>query len=602
MDLDADNMKTIIGSLGIKDKITDETIKDIIDELKVNLVKKKDFLMFLEKKSRKLNTYVNKKIQIDEFKINENTNVYPDETETGNEQNFLKVKEESDVVKDLLKQEPPGLTKLKNIDDFLKMWKLNEPNIRKIILNIKCNPVSPVDVVIVHKEISYVLTEKKYFTEAFKNCLIKYIKTVWKKNEAKAYEDIYQEIYDLLPLSDLSSAKNIKDLKKLFEQSHKEIVRDILECPGITLKREDVLELHKKILTDISDDQCPFFERLKKCLIEYKKGGDEKDSQTIMRQWDNIDLILQMNNLFAMKDIEKIKEYFETVKALVKKNLLNILDLSMKEDEINILHDTILKILIPKNPYYDEVVQLVNIYLDSVANKHNHDIELCRMEFLNLSSRFDELSKKRNTSFTSTQSKEELLKAWRDDEKHLIYISNDIDGLTRKEIKNFHNEIYYTFAGNISSFFEMKKQLSTYSQLMTKGDFKEIKRAMADFANFMIKENAPEEKKALMDVTLKNAPNFKAFKDRKVLEEAWIGYTSLSRNMKLLTNEQCPINSKKLDFLNDSIKIILRNKETDFDWFKTLLQNLAMNFYNQDFKNMYENYNAVNRYKPEKKV
>jgi len=602
MDLNADNMKTIVGSLGIKDKITDETIKDIIDELKVDLVKKKDFLMFLEKKSRKLNTYVDKKIQIDEFKINENQNVYPDETEIGKEEDFSKVKGELDVVKDLLKQEPPGLTKLKNIDDFLKMWKLNEPNIRKIIINIKYNPVSPVDVVAVHKEISYVLTEKKYFTEAFKNCLIKYIKAVWKKNEAKAYEDIYQEIYDLLPLSDLSSAKNIKDLKKIFEQSHKEIVRDILECPGITLKREDILELHKKILTEISDDQYPFFERLKKSLIGYKLGGDEKDTQTIMRQWHIIDLILQMKNLFSMKDIEEIKEFFETVKELVKKNLLNILNLGMTEDEINILHDTILKILVPKNPYYDQVVQLLNIYLDSVANKHKHDIELCRMEFFNLSDRFDELSEKRLISFTATQTKEELLKAWREDEKHLIFISNDIDGLTRKEIKNFHNEIYYTFAGNISSFFEMKKQLSTYSQLINKGDFDEIKRAMADFTNFMKKENAPEEKKALMDVTLKNPPNFKALKDRKGLEEAWIGFISINRNMKLLTNEQCPINSTKIDFLNDSIKTILKNKETDFDWFKTLLQNLAMNFYNQDFKNMYENYNAVNRYKPEKKV
>ncbi len=274
----------------------------------------------------------------------------------------------------------------------------------------------------------------------------------------------------------------------------------------------------------------------------------------------------------------------------------------MAEEEIDFFHDTVLKGLIDHSPYYEEMIQLVNIYLDAVANKHIHDINLCIKEFNSFIKRIEDiLHHKKKIQFTDVQSKQQLINKWKDDEKHLIYISNDIDGLQREEIKNFHNEIFHTFAGDITSFFEMKKQLSSYTAALNKGEFNEIKKSMTNFHTFMKKENAPEDKKQAIAEINKEVPNFKNFKEKKKFLDSWIIFINLNRNSKIVSDENCPLNHFKIEFLNDTIKKTLNNKDADFEWFKNLVQNLAMNFFNKDYKTMFDHYNAVNRYKPKKK-
>ncbi len=323
LNLDQNFIKLIAEKQGVGDKYSTEEKTDfIINYLKIDEeeIKKKDFLSYLDKKNKGQKTYIDRSIKDEDLILLTEDNEPIPTLEKEEDISIIIAKKEEDPIKDLLKQEP-NLNKVKDIADFAKIWKQYEPIIRKIILNIKNNPVSPNDVVIVHNEISLVFNDKKYFTDAFKDYLVKYIKTVFKKyNEPKLYEDAYQDIFDKLPLSDLNSAKNIKELKKLFEGSHKEIIRDILECPGITLTREEIEQVHEKILHDVSDSQYPFFDRLKKSLCHFKKGGDDQDAETIMKQWYNIELILQMNNLSNIKDILKVREFFISLRDLIKTN------------------------------------------------------------------------------------------------------------------------------------------------------------------------------------------------------------------------------------------------------------------------------------------
>ena len=95
---------------------------------------------------------------------------------------------------------------------------------------------------------------------------------------------------------------------------------------------------------------------------------------------------------------------------------------------------------------------------------------------------------------------------------------------------------------------------------------------------------------------------FFLIKDRKQFEEDWLSYIKLKRNTQIFSLEDCPLNEMKIEFLNDSIKKHLRNHETDFEWFKTLVQNFAMSVFKQDYSTMLDSYNAVNRYIPEKQV
>ena len=607
-DLDFSLIAHTLRELGLdEDYAGEDEIKTIFKDLKVDneTIKRKDLKLYVEKMRSGDKTYVNKSIQDDDLKITINP-FNTQNTILDTEEDFLKKVEVVDLVKDLLKTDAPNMNKLKVLEDYAKMWKTNEPNLRKIIIAIKSNPVSAKDMDIVHKEITNVLTDKKLFTENFKDCLIRYIKHIWKKNthiEGKAYEDLYQELYDLLPLSDLNSAKNVKQLKKLFEGSHKEIIRDLLDTPGLTLTKQTIEDMHKRILNDISVDNYPFFERLKKSLCHYKKGGDDKDANSIMKQWWNLELLLKIDDLMRLKGVDEIKEFFMGLRDLTKTNLLNIKDLNMTEVDINELHDAILKGLVPNSPYIEELVQLVNIYMDSVVNKHVNDILLCKEELYRIvSSQETIMRQKKQIGFTSKQTKEELFKAWKEDERHLIYISNDIDGLTREELKNFHNEIYYTFAGDITSFFEMKKQLSSYEKTLEGKDFKEIKSSMESFSKFMKKENAPEEFKAQKSMlTNAEAPNFLSYKDKKKFLEAWTSFLSYPMNVKTISSPECPLNSFKMDFLSESIKAALKIRDLDFDWYKVLVQNLANNLYKKEFKSMLDNYNAVNRYKPPKK-
>jgi len=582
--------------------LTDKDLQIIFNDLKLkkepNKIKKKDLITYIEKKKKGEKTFINKNKHDNYLKI-ETLDFNDEEPEDD-----IKKLDEADNIKNILKQDPPNFNKLKDFNDYLKIWKIHEPNIRKIIFGIRRNPVSYADVLIVHKEIALVLSEKRLFSDAFKDCLIRYVKCVWKKNDPKSYEDIYQEIYDLLPLSDLSSVKNIKELKKVFEASNKEIIRDILECPGITLTKKEVEDLHKKIITGISDSNYPFFERLKKSLIHYKKAGDEKDLDTLMRQWNNIMLIVEMEKLHNLKDINKAKEFFSSVKILTKKNLINILNLEMNDIQIDELHKLIENSLTHSTPYYEELLQLLSIYLDSIANKHVIDIHSCKNEFYNIAKRTDEIMKykKKIISFSNNQTKEDLFTSWKNDERHLMYIANDLDGLIREKLKNFHNEIYHTFACNITSFFEMRKQLSTYTETISKGDVKEIKSAMKNFMSFMRKENANEEhrvEKQSLNST-KEPPDFKSFKDKKKFFEEWTSFINLPTNKKLFTIPECPINKMKIVFLNTSIKATLANKETDFEWFKSLVQSLVNNIFLKEFTRMLENYNAVNQYIPGK--
>ena len=601
--LDADLLKLTAEKIGIGEKFqSEEKLTFIIDYLKVDTptIRKRDFLMYLERKNRGEKTFA-------ERTDDENLVLLTEDNEASRiedtKEEIVK-KDEAEVVKDLLKQEMPNFSKIKDFADNLKLWKSVEPNLRKIIINIKNNPVLAVDIQTVHNEITdLVLTDKKYFTDAFKDSFIKYIRCIYKKNDAKSYEDAYQEIYDLLPLSDLSSAKNIKELKKVFESSNKEIIRDILECPFINASTEELEELHLKIIKDVSDENYPFFDRLKKTLISYKKSADEQNSEEINIHIDNLRLLTELDNLFVMNDIEEVNKFFVEISPLAIKNLLSIPNIGYSEWDVQQLHETILKGLVQKSPYYDEMIQLVKIYLDAVVNKHVHDIHLCKKEFYEFIQRIEDVIKsKKKIDYSSQKSKEELFKSWKNDERHLIYISNDVDGLTRQELKHFHNEVYKTFAGDLTSFYEMKKQLSTYTNSLSSGNFKEIKNSMNNFMAFMKKENLQDQKKELLVESKREAPNFRAIKDRKQFEEDWLSYIKLKRNTQIFSLEDCPLNEMKIEFLNDSIKKHLRNHETDFEWFKTLVQNFAMSVFKQDYSTMLDSYNAVNRYIPEKQV
>jgi len=60
--------------------------------------------------------------------------------------------------------------------------------------------------------------------------------------------------------------------------------------------------------------------------------------------------------------------------------------------------------------------------------------------------------------------------------------------------------------------------------------------------------------------------------------------------------EECPLNNIKIEFMNSNIKKYLINSDIDFEWLKMQCQNLAMCFYNKDFKTMADRYTNECKY------
>jgi len=194
--------------------------------------------------------------------------------------------------------------------------------------------------------------------------------------------------------------------------------------------------------------------------------------------------------------------------------------------------------------------------------------------------------------FSTIDSREDLILAWKSQEKALMLLESVISGIHRKDIRNLHDFIFYTIELEDFSVSKLKNQLINYYNALLGKNNKEVLAEMGILTEICNKENLIEEERILKEGKKPEPPRFLSVKKQYLLD-AWINFIREPYCKRIICSQECPINRINIKLITYIVAKKCKNLKYDLVWMKRLMQNFADSLWSKQFTQLEETYEDI---------
>jgi len=517
------------------------------------------------------------------------------------------------------KEDPPMIKLLKDpMPDFstidskaaLALWLKWNENLIHLIINMKHFKKDFISLVkFFHSVVTKVLQDEDKFTDKIREMLCTYITAIWSQDHER-FETAYNNFEDLLGFEGIEKARNLTELHEIFTSSQGGILSDLQNGGVFTNDSKpslaDFEELIKLVLEHIQlviqssspdNEKQSYFRKLKGSLTSFKLYSAKNEKENLINEYYKLRVLIGVWFIYTTGDLLKLKEFLQKDEKFIVNRFIHITEPSeptVAADKVVNFCKQISVILIANTPFYSETLDLIRIFYDAAFRRDIEAFLFCLSEVTKISNAIDEIiNDKVKIDFTTIQKKEDLILAWRRFEKALLYKESLIQGIHRKEIRELHDYIYYTFEGNISSFFKLKDALNQYYKAVKTLKLSEQQREMKDLCELCKKENIAEDHN--LKKGMENKPNMLQVVDSSLLS-AWMNFVNNPFVKQTVDMKECPITYIKQKLLLKQVEKACHSKRTDFEWYKQILQDYVDSIWARDFAKVDEYYHDIKNY------